>query len=361
MYKEIGSNFWCDTTKIKNLESEFKIYFNNIKYTDSAFLWTGRSAIVFVLNDIKKGPKRVLLPAYTCCHTVIKTFLKRGYEIDYYNINNKLEIDTEDFERTALKTKPTVALFHSYFGFDTLSSTNKQINKLKEEGTIIIEDITQSLFSVTNHIDADYYIGSFRKWLAIPDGGVALKVNGMFNNKPKIENKEQVSCKLEAFHNKYLYMENNAGDKSIFLNLFKKAKELIDESDEIYSISKESQFILNNINVNELAQKRRDNYIYLLDNLKEIEQISVIFNKLPKDEVPLYFPILIKSGRAEMQVYLAQNHIYAPVIWPFGDEIRVISKNTQEIYDQILAIPCDQRYSIDEMKKIVDVILEFLT
>jgi dTDP-4-amino-4,6-dideoxygalactose transaminase len=37
-----------------------------------------------------------------------------------------------------------------------------------------------------------------------------------------------------------------------------------------------------------------------------------------------------------------------------------LSSETKEIYDSILSIPCDQRYGIKDMKRIIDVIKELV-
>ena len=360
MYREIGSDFWYDTSKIKDLKCD--IEFKNIKlleYEDIAYLWNGRSAIAFTLDNVNCNNEKALLPAYTC-HTVIEPFIEKGYEVEYYNLNKNLEINIDDLNNKLLKFKPSIVLFHAYYGFNTLESVNSIVAKLKEENVIIIEDITQSLFSHIKHIDADYYVGSFRKWIAIPDGGFAISVKDKFKNKPLKTNNTLLNLKLKAFHIKNSYMEKNIGEKVDFFKLYRETDKIMDEDKGLYCMSDESKYILNNLNKNKLMIKRRENFEFLLENIKNIDGISPVFNKITSNIVPLYFPIYIKKDRAKLQKYLGESNIYAPVIWPITSMVdNKLDESTANIYDEVLAIPCDQRYGINEMRKISKKILEY--
>lgn len=360
MHKEIGSKFWLDAKKIYNLEKN--INFNEIKqleYEDITYLWTGRSAIGFTLDNIECSCKKALLPAYTC-HTVIDPFIDKGYEVGYYNINESLEINIEDFKNKVETFRPSIVLFHSYYGFDTLDNMHQIVKNLKENKIIIIEDLTQSLFSNINHLDADYYIGSFRKWLAIPDGGFAISCQNKFNNKPVEINNKLVKTNLKAFNSKNLYMEENIGEKIDFLKLYSKAENIIDESKSIYNISKESRYILSKMDKSKLVEKRRENFEFLLKNINNTSLISKVFNKIDSNITPLYFPIYIKGDRTNLQKYLAESSIYLPIIWPMTIHVKdELDEKTTNVYNEILAIPCDQRYGIDEMRKIVELLNEY--
>lgn len=70
---------------------------------------------------------------------------------------------------------------------------------------------------------------------------------------------------------------------------------------------------------------------------------------------PLYFTIYVQD-RPALQRLLAQDSIYAPVIWPIEDEKVLIDEEIKYIYDHILAVPCDQRYDGDDMRRAVEII-----
>ena len=113
-------------------------------------------------------------------------------------------------------------------------------------------------------------------------------------------------------------------------------------------------------NFEPVIKRRINNYNRLWELLKPITCIKLVLGKANDKVVPLYLPLYVKQGkRKELQHFLAIRDIYCPVIWPKYNLIINISKNTEYIYDNILCIPIDQRYGIEEMEKIAKYISEF--
>ena len=74
---------------------------------------------------------------------------------------------------------------------------------------------------------------------------------------------------------------------------------------------------------------------------------------------PLYFPIYAKD-REDLQKFLAQRCIYAPLLWPIGEENEPhLSETEHYIYEHILALPMDQRYDRSDMKRIANVLMQY--
>ena len=71
---------------------------------------------------------------------------------------------------------------------------------------------------------------------------------------------------------------------------------------------------------------------------------------------PLFFPIYVKE-RTEFQKRLAENEIYAPVLWPVHTKELLINGTIKQIYDEILMLPIDQRYGREDMKRMLEVII----
>ena len=114
--------------------------------------------------------------------------------------------------------------------------------------------------------------------------------------------------------------------------------------------------IMKNDNI-ELNQKCRfDNYTYLYHNILESDKITKVCKDINSvTTAPLYFTIYVKD-RPALQKLLAQDSIYAPVIWPVEDERVLINDEVKYIYEHILAIPCDQRYDEKDMQRALDII-----
>ena len=360
MKKEIGSEFYLD--RYENLEDK-PINFNHLGLciADTAFISTGRNAISFILEQIKipQDEKIALLPAFTC-YTVIEPFIDAGYSINFYSINRDMTYDREMFLEELERVKPCVVLVHGYFGFDTLKPIKNILKHIKMKGTIVIEDITQTLYSDIRFSDVDYYVFSFRKWLAIPDGGCVISSKKTFSFKPFKVDIALQEKKLEAFHAKYLYITRDIGVKDDFLKLFYEADRILGNQSTIYAMSPTSKMIQSNADIEFLKLRRRKNYEVLLRGLSDIKAIDLIFDKLGENIVPLYFPFYVKSDRAELQSYLAKNDIYAPIVWPKSSHCEgLIDEESEWIYRHILVLPCDQRYDISDMEKIIRVMKDY--
>jgi hypothetical protein len=363
MNKEIGSNYWLSPKELEGSSVNITPSKFNCFGTDYVWTSTGRSAISLVLSSIENAvevPKRAVLPAFTC-DTVVEPFVKNGYEIFTYNVDKGLVVNEEYLSLLIKDIEPSVLLFHNYFGFETFSLSHGLLNILKGMGTILIEDCTQTLFSSFRNTQADFWIASIRKWSGVPDGGFAVRDEGVFTIKPRCNDEALESKKIEASLLKYDYIINGKGNKSDFLEAFAEAENILNNQTEIYSISPSSMKIQGDLNVSKLKVKRRDNYSQLYDGIIKKESIKPAMSQLKENEnvVPLYFPLYCNDRRITQKL-LASNDIYAPILWPcpkvFSSKIK--DKTVKYIYEHLLCIPIDQRYDSGDMDRILKVLYD---
>lgn len=356
MLSEIGSNFWLDPNqKFEATPLGSPAQFN-CKGSDYVWLSTGRSAIQFVINAIEErtpGIKKVaVLPSFTC-DTVFIPFLKSGYAVYYYPIEGDLTTSSNAILESVIEHEASIVLFHRYFGFDTLDNqVDKMCNALRELGKISIEDCTQCLYSAIPRSSADFTVGSIRKWTGTPDGGFAVCREGRFDNKPQYSDTVLEDAKIKASYAKYGYLFEHEGDKSDMLAMYRSAEDILDNQKSIYCISKMSARVQANLNRLELANKRRENFDILSKEL--LRAVTPVFS-LASDVVPLYFPILV-NDRGPLQRLLVANAIYAPVVWPKDEKQPKQCVGAENAYKHLLCIPIDQRYGVDDMERIIDVI-----
>lgn len=361
MPSEIGSNFWIDPNKeLSNMDLQPPKQFG-CDGTDYVWLSTGRSATRFVIKTIEERNlsmvKRVLLPPFTC-HTVIEPFIEAGYDIHYYDVDRKLNINIDAILDTAIAKKVSVVLYHRYYGFDTLTGNEKKLDDLRKYGIVIVEDCTQCLYSKFNKQGADYIFGSIRKWLGSPDGGFAVCANGIFTDKPTQYDDKLEKAKVMASNNKYKYIFNCEGDKSLFLQQYRDAEDILNQQKGWYAIGEMSAKIQSNLDVTELISKRQDNFKTLLINFPKCYKIEPLFNKLDVEAVPLYFPILVKD-RSSLQQLFVKNEIYAPVVWPKPVCQAEVCEGAEYLYEHLLCIPVDQRYDKVDMMRVISVMKEY--
>jgi dTDP-4-amino-4,6-dideoxygalactose transaminase len=113
-----------------------------------------------------------------------------------------------------------------------------------------------------------------------------------------------------------------------------------------------SNFTKNYINAidYDFSLKRR------LENYKMLREMLSKYNKLQLDEQELtyMYPLLVDSGN-KLRNYLKENNIYAIKLWP---NVLWNGANQDEInrVDNMILLPIDQRYSINEMNYIISTI-----
>ena len=347
MNSEIGSEFWIEDTLPQNTNkrNEWLTRFGDIVLTSS-----GRGAITLLLQQINPRFKTVLLPSYIC-ESVILPFIEQGYDCYFYNINDDLSVEIE-----SINSYKDIGVFvHiGYYGFATNFNLVDLLKQLKLNSTIIVEDVTHTMFS--NHprdLENDFYIGSIRKWFGLPSGGFLasskVKVKGT-----NLVSEEFSKLRLEALLNKNEYIKTNKQSlKQSFLNLFTEAEEILDKDLAPYCIDDLSIYFISSVNTDELIYKRRSNFQVLSDGIKNISYVDPLFNELVKNICPTYYPIYVNTNRDYVRQELIKSKIYCPIHW---DIPKQISNKSLGIYNRILSLPCDQRYGDDDMKRILSVL-----
>ena len=360
MLSEIGSNFWLNPNqKYDNINIGTPQQFNCLG-EDYAWLSTGRSAIEFAIRAIEESKtdlkKVAVLPSFTC-DTVFEPFLKRGYDVYYYPIERDLTTTSDAILETVFQHDASIVLFHRLFGFDTL---DKQVDKmcdiLRGLGKYAIEDCTQCLYSDIPRADSDFTVGSIRKWTGTPDGGFIVSHKKRLNNKPVCYDIELERAKVEASYAKYRFLFEHQGEKGEMLAMYREAEDILDNQPEIYAISEISVKVQAGLNREELICKRRENFEILGNKLTS--NLMPVFKLGGDKAVPLYFPVLVED-RAALQKHLVSNSIYAPIVWPKDDKQPTQCDGAENAYDHLLCIPIDQRYDVDDMNRIVEVINGF--
>lgn len=343
MIQEIGSNFY---------NFEFSDNIENIWWWETTFNFqyfkSGRNAIKALARLLKKTSKRVLLPDYTC-ETVIEPFLDEGWEYDFYSITTDLSIDYTVFKKQIKFFKPSLILIHDYFG---IPHKNKKelFNLAHRLNCLVVEDLTSCFLNPFVDNGADYYLASFRKFFAIPDGGVlaSKKTKICFDIEDCDEKLEKIA--IEACKLKQKYFDKNDKDiKEQFRDKYKELQKELAFNSKLISASPKSIEIIKGLEIDKIKKKRRQNYMYLLNILKRISFVHPVYSELGKTDVPLFMPVIIDCSRKELQDFLAEYGIYCPIIWPKSKYITTYFASSFYLYEHMLCIPIDQRYGEKDM------------
>lgn len=358
MLKEIGSNFWISPEEVRGESNLGTPRQFGCSGSDYVWMSTGRSATRMVLHTImNRQPdinKVALIPAFTC-YTVIEPFIELGFKVHTLPMNENLITSVDDILSALAGCSASVMLVHRFYGFDTLPRFNHIIKDIQKQGVVVIEDCTQCLYSTFGKSDADYYVGSIRKWCGVPDGGFAVCREGVFENKPENTDQSLEAAKREACELKYAYMFNGKDCKPESKKKYREAEHILDTQTTFYKISRLSALIQTNLDRTKLSETRRDNYLTLEKGILDISGVTLAFKVLPKDVVPLYMPVFV-NNRDDVQSHLADNAIYAPVVWPKADCCPQVCAEADELYNHLLCIPIDQRYGTDDMQRVLNIL-----
>ena len=359
MKKEIGSNFWQNRDFYKNKDYNIEKILKDIQIEEEnyKFFSAARQAITFALRDSKIKNIRALIPEFTCYSVIEPFLLEKGEVFSYPVLKNNLSIKVSKLNNLIDENNINVLLIHPYFGFNTIIYDEE----LRDDLVVIFDD-TQGIYSNFNYDFYDYKLVSLRKWGPLVDGSLLVKKDSFNIVEDFKENKRLTPIMMEAMDKKAKYMDENKGDKDIFLSLYREGLNCIRENKDLNRISEESLISQTYMDIDDLKKKRNNNFKSLLDfNWCYIGR--PIFNEIDDDIVPLFFPFYVNDNRKDLQKFLAKNNIYAPIIWGRPDYYKekdiILDRNTEYIYNHILCIPIDQRYDLDDMNKVKRVLEDF--
>ena len=207
--------------------------------------------------------------------------------------------------------------------------------------------------------DADYYFGSLRKWCGIWTGGYAWtqdghKIRFEKNNDIGYISLRKIAMEMKACYMKHaLEFKDNNNNKS-YLQVFEKAEELLEQIG-IVSASERDILAAQKLDINFIKTQRIKNAQILLRAFSE----QALFPTLKSDDCPLFVPILVPHGKRDaLRKYLIQRDIYCPVHWPLSN-YHVLNEQTESLYRNEISLVCDQRYTDEDMERIVDTINNF--
>jgi dTDP-4-amino-4,6-dideoxygalactose transaminase len=296
-------------------------YINNILFTINA-----RAAWEHILLSMKNAniELNILMPSYIG-HTdregsgVFDPLVAQNAKAEFYNVKDDLSIDLEHFKSLILSKRIKAALIIHYFGF-CRNDMNIIKTLCKENSVLLIEDCAHAFqlhlkdSKLGKYGDFSFY--SIHKYLPTNAGGI---------------------------------LKNNT---NLISNSLLHAEKKIDLADiEHYAIS----------NLNEIAEKRRENYELYEKILSNNNKIEVMY-ELREGDIPQTFPIKIKNGlREKLYFYLMEKG--APTTALYYRMIKEISPDqfpiSHHVASEILNLPVHQDTEKEDINYVCDLINEF--
>jgi hypothetical protein len=313
--KEIGGYFGLELKRGKEY------------YPDAIKLNSARNCLKYIL--LAQKPTKLYMPYYMD-KSMIEDSLRELVEYSFYNINEKFEIETDLSVKEGEKI-----LFNN-----SCSSKNDYIEKLAEKyGDKLIIDNTHSFFSrPLPGIDTVYSLGS--KYFGVPGGGY------LYTTK-----KLNLEFEQDYSHAKMTHILGRT-DKtaSEFFEAFQQSKKGRNNQ-PIRKMSKITMTMMASIDYENAKLVRERNFYYLHGFLNMWNEISLDFKLM---EGPMFYPLLVSQDN--LRQTLINHRIYVPTFWPEVLEAKGANEFEKRISNHLLPLPIDQRYDINDMKRIVEII-----
>jgi len=291
-------------------------------HNDLISLSSGRNALLYLFQA--KEISKVYIPYY-CCNAFIEPIEQMNINYEFYNIDSNFY---PIFNKNIKKNE--YLIYINYFGIN-----QNNCKKLRIEYDNLIIDNTQAFFSEPlSNVDSFY---SPRKFFGVPDGGY-LNTNIKLNK----------DIPRSYSYNKCKHLLKRADiNANTSYNLFKENEKSLNK-EPIKQMSKLTEKLLCNINYQEIKQKRQENFKKLHSNFENINELEFDRKNINS---PMAYPLLIKKI---IKNKLIKKKIYIPTYW---EEVLSRTKKSDfgnYLTNQLIPLPIDQRYNIDDMKRIIN-------
>lgn len=291
-------------------------YYENLIGVNSA-----RNALLYILKA--RQVKKLYIPRFLC-DSVSGICQREGYSYEEYPVDRQFR---PVFSK--LLDEGEYLYIVNYYG----QISNAEILELKKRWDRIIVDNVQAFFQQpVAGVDTIY---SCRKFFGVPDG--AYVATDAVLEEPLLQDvsMDRMRCILGRFE----------GTASDYYRDYQATGPLFEQM-PLRSMSALTRNILRAVDYDAVKNRRSENYAALESALGKRNPLQL---KTP--EGPYCYPFYCKNG-LQIKKYLAEKKIYVPTLWP--DVLQLEGSLEKDYAENILPLPCDQRYGYDDMMIIVD-------
>ena len=313
--REIGGYFGLET-------------FDGSEYhRDLLALNTARNALVYLLKA--KNIKKLYIPVFLC-DCVEQVCIREGFAFEKYHVGGDF---LPDFSKTLEEGEWLYVV--NYYG----QLSDDILLELKQKWDRLIVDHVQDFFrKPLPGVDTLY---SCRKFLGVADG--AYLSTDVFLDVPQDASRDRMEHVLGRFET----------SGSAYFSVFQENDEkLYDLS--LASMSAVTRNLLRAVNYEAVAEKRNANFDALAAILDGYNGIHPVLS-----HGPYCYPFYIPNGM-ELKRQLARQNIYVATLWPNVVSDPVSNELERDLAQNILPLPCDQRYTPEDMRYMAEKLLALM-
>jgi len=321
----------------------------------------GRAALLTALRDACCGAKLMdaWLPSYLCA-TMVQSFRQSGLEVHYYPVDGNLA--PVDGPWGWAVGHGSVVLYVNYFGFPVSATAQGLAQQQHDHGAVTILDMTHSIFNTApdEMPSSNYTVASLRKWAGLPDGGLVWKRGSRFSMPLDVDSTDGGfgRARLVAGLIKGLYCDGIVSQKDGYRALFGMAEDIADGCTAAVPMSRVSRTMWDQLDTAAIVSARRANYAVLASGISRLQSLHLFQETLPQGVCPLGCPIVLPR-RDDLRIFLTSHGVYCPIHWQLPTDVATGFPGSQSVSATMLTLPCDQRYTRNDMERVVTLMTEW--
>lgn len=301
-------------------------------YPDAISFQSARSAFFAMLRTLE--PACIWISRYTC-DAILKPLRASKTAYRFYSLKGNFEVG-EDLRPKANHW----ILCINYFGIKT-EPYQSAVRRFGSD--FVISDNAQAFFAPQEPCLAAIY--SPHKLFGMPDGGLLYCTEDI--PRPELESHIWIAAVMHLVTRLLLDADSDCAD-------YLSAEELFDDLAPRGGSSL-AEHILSEINLTEVAERRRENFRFLNSILPTRNRL--VLNDLRAGEVPLCYPYL--TDDPSLREHLRAKRGYTRPHWP-----EVLTNCTRDSLEftlarSLVAMPCDQRYREDDLGRVAEPIARY--
>lgn len=285
---------------------EFERYYGTEYHTRCLKLNNARNCLKYLIEARKI--KKIWISRWNCS-AILDTCQKSGVEMCFFDLDDSFKPILPD----------------SYQAGDFLYVVNyygQLIDYYKEN--LILDNVQAFFQKPQKGVDTLY---TCRKFFGVSDGAY-LYTDSILN---KEIGRDDSTTRMQHLVGR---LEKTG---ACYFDEYQK-NELLFDQEPLKYMSKFTENILRSIDYESVRRRREDNFRYLNEKLHKINKL-----KLNCPSGPFAYPLMVQEGE-KLRKILQNKKIYIAKLWP-----NVSAASEKRLADNILPLPCDQRYSLEQM------------
>lgn len=280
----------------------------------------GRNCLAYLFRS--RGIRKIKLPLFICA-SIPGVCDREGVEKSFYHVG----LDFKPIGGLSLEENEWLYLVNFYGQL----SNEEILSYARKFGRVVVDQANDYFATPLPGVDTFY---TCRKWFGVADGAF------LYTDKPL----PYVFPLDESFDRMvFLFGRYERTANEFYAGYNANNKYFIDQP--IKRMSKLTTNLLHGIDYKAVEIRRRENFEFLQKQLG-------VHNQLNPKIASFMYPFMIEEG-ANIRKKLQAEKVYIPTLWPTVFELTDKMDIEYQMAENILPLPIDQRYGIEDMKYMV--------